>query len=187
LKTTYPVFRDLNVGMELGPYRKWIRYDSNTLDALIVGNFDVVGGSINVNFTQTGKWYDYLEGDSINISNTNTTLDLAAGEYHVYLNQRVTPPTNTYGGVPNSINNLEDDAQIFVFPNPFNDQLTIILPLGAKKADVEIFDIAGRTVWSKQTNGDEIVQMANSELPNGLYFCRIQQSGKVFSTKIIKQ
>jgi 1,4-alpha-glucan branching enzyme len=187
LKTTYPVFRDLNVGMELGPYRKWIRYDSNDLDVMVVGNFDVAGGDINVNFTQTGKWYDYLEDDSINISNTNTTLNLAAGEYHVYLSQRVTPPTNTYGGVPNSIDNLEDEAQILVFPNPFNDQLTIILPLGAKKAEVEIFDIAGRSVWSKQVSGDEIVQMRNNELPNGLYFCRIQQSGKVFSTKIIKQ
>jgi 1,4-alpha-glucan branching enzyme len=187
LKTTFPVFRDLNVGMELGPYMKSLRFDSNDLDAIVVGNFDVVGGSINVNFTQTGKWYDYLEGDSINVSNTNTTLNLAAGEYHVYLNQRVTPPANTYGGEPNSISNLEDDAQIFVFPNPFNDQLTIILPLGAKKANVEIFDIAGRTVWNKQVNGDEIIQMGNNELPNGLYFCRIQQSGKVFSTKIIKQ
>lgn len=187
LKTTFPVFRDLGVGMDLGGYMKSLRFDSNDLDAVIIGNFDVVGGSINVNFTQTGKWYEYMSDDSINITNNDWTFNLAAGEYRVYLNQRVTPPDNNYGGVPNNIEDIEAQAEILAFPNPFNEQLTIVLPLGAKKANVEIFDIAGRTVWSKQVNGDEIVQLENNELPNGLYFCRIQQSGKVFSTKIIKQ
>jgi 1,4-alpha-glucan branching enzyme len=187
LKRNFTVFRDLGVGMELGPYQKWLRFDSNNLDAMIVGNFDVVAGSVNVNFTQTGKWYDYLSGDSINISNTNWTLNLAAGEYHVYLNQRVIPPVNSYGGEPNNFEDIESQSEIHIFPNPTQNEINLLLPLGGRDALITIYNLEGKEVYRRLNNGDELIQIETLEFPAGLYFCRVNQGGHVFTTKFIKQ
>ncbi|MFM2285696.1 MAG: hypothetical protein RLZZ543_1193 [Bacteroidota bacterium] len=187
LKTHYPVFRDLGVGMDLGQYSKWLRFDSNTLDAVIAGNFNVVSGSVTVNFTQTGKWYDYLSGDSINVSNTNTTLNYQAGEFHVYLNQRIIPPANTYTGNPTGIESPTSDAAIQVYPNPFTNEVNITLPIqNNSTAQLELIDMAGRAVWKQTIVGSNSITIPGSELPQGMYFCRVILSGKTFTTKIIK-
>jgi hypothetical protein len=187
LKTHYPVFRDLGVGMDLGQYSKWLRFDSNTLDAVIAGNFNVVSGSVTVNFTQTGKWYDYLSGDSINVSNTNTTLNYQAGEFHVYLNQRIIPPANTYTGNPTGIESPTSDAAIQVYPNPFTNEVNINLPIqNTSTAQLELLDMAGRAVWKQTIVGSNSITIPGSELPQGMYFCRVILSGKTFTTKIIK-
>lgn len=186
LKTTYPVFRDLGVGMDLGTYLKWLRFDGNSLDAVIVGNFDVVSGTINVNFTQTGKWYDYLSGDSIQISSTNQSINLAAGEYHVYLNQKVDAPENTYGEEPNGIDPVSVSPELEVFPNPFSNEVQIALPLGAKPATLQFYDITGREVVTQHTSGDAWIRMDGSSLPSGVYFVRVTQQGKSFSAKLVK-
>lgn len=187
LKTTYPVFRDLGVGMDLGGYMKSLRFDSNNLDAIIIGNFDVVGGNINVNFTQTGKWFEYLTGDSINITNTNWTFNLAAGEYRVYLNQRVTPPANNYGGLPNNLEDIEGQAEILVFPNPTQNEVNVVLPLGGRSAVISLYDISGKQVYHRPNNGDELIRIETGNLPSGLYLCRVEQGGRVYTTKIVKQ
>ena len=188
LKTNYPVFRDLGVGMDLGLYSKWLRFDSNSLDAIIAGNFNVVSGTVNVNFTQTGKWYDYLTGDSIVVSNTNTTLNYLPGEYHVYLNQRISPPENQYGGTTSGIvesSNIQPSIE--VYPNPFSNEVTIELSnKDFGSAQIELLDMAGRCVWKQTNTCSKSFIIQGNDLPQGVYFCRVILSGKTFTTKVIK-
>ena len=50
----------------------------------VVGNFGIFSDQIDPEFQQTGKWYNYLTGDSITVANTHGLLNLNAGEYAVY-------------------------------------------------------------------------------------------------------
>ena len=60
----------------------------SSLSLVAVGNFDVVTQSTTVNFPATGVWYDYLNNNvTVNITTAGTSMTLAPGEYHVFLNQ----------------------------------------------------------------------------------------------------
>jgi hypothetical protein len=186
LKTNYPVFRDLNAALELGTYLKYIKFDSNTLDAVIVGNFDVVANDFTPGFSQTGKWYDYLSGDSITVSTAGQTLNMAPGEHHVYLNTRLTPPPNTYGVTPDGIIDPSATSGIIVYPNPFTSNITVMLP-EIKTASLRITDLSGRSVFSRQISGTSIIEIPDNQFDAGIYFCTVTQGGNVYSTKIVKQ
>ena len=59
----------------------------------IVGNFDVVNQTLPAYFQHTGIWYDYLSGQSVNVTNASMTFNLQPGEFHIYTNQQLpTPP-----------------------------------------------------------------------------------------------
>jgi len=185
LKTNYPVFRDLNASLDLGQSLKSIKFDSNGLDAVIVGNFDVVARDFAPGFTQTGTWYDYLNGGSINVSSTGQNLSLAPGEYHVYLNQNIIPPANTYGDAPSSIASSSKN-ELLIYPNPFDSQITIMLP-SEKQADISISDVSGRIVYVTRINGSSVISIPENLIASGLYFCTVTQDQQVYSSKIVKQ
>jgi hypothetical protein len=62
----------------------------------IVGNFDVVNQTLPAYFQHTGTWYDYLSGQSVNVTNANMTFNLQPGEYHIYTNQQLPAPPEGY-------------------------------------------------------------------------------------------
>src|SRR5690606_6958169 len=80
LKTNYTAFRDLNHYMEVETYKKVLRFGNDDLNAVIVGNFNVVNEDMYPGFPFSGKWYDYLSGDSINVSDQNAPINYAPGE-----------------------------------------------------------------------------------------------------------
>ena len=56
---------------------------------VVVGNFDVAYASGNVTFPSAGTWYDYLSGATFNATGASQSFNLAPGEYHIYLNLRI--------------------------------------------------------------------------------------------------
>jgi hypothetical protein len=75
--------------------------------------------------------------------------------------------------------------QIFVWPNPFQAQLSIQLP--EHSAQVEVFDVLGNLVFSKKVY--QLVSTIDlSELPSGIYVLQSKlSSGVVLSKKILKE
>ena len=52
---------------------------------VIVGNFGVAAQTADVEFQATGSWYDLFNNNKAkNISATNTSINLAPGEWHIY-------------------------------------------------------------------------------------------------------
>ncbi|MCB9247103.1 MAG: hypothetical protein H6613_00415 [Ignavibacteriales bacterium] len=54
------------------------------MNATIIGNFDVVERSISPSFQNTGMWYNYFSGDSIDVTDTQISIPLQPGEFHIY-------------------------------------------------------------------------------------------------------
>jgi glycosidase len=192
LKRTYPVFRDLNVHMELNGFKKILRFRSDQLDAVIAGNFNITGEQISPGFPYGGKWYDYLTGDSITVADPFAARSFAPGEYHVYLNKRVLPPDNTFMPLVSIDDQEELVNQPDVFPNPFRDEVYIRLPMRhhIRKADVSIFDLSGKMVFSGIYSPDDTgtVLIGTGSLSPGAYLVTLRsEKGLYFNGKLLKQ
>ncbi len=71
--------------------RMWISHSS--MNVVFCANMGVQGFEMSPLFQNPGMWYEYFSGDSINVTNpTNQTINLPAGAYKVYTNQRKPKP-----------------------------------------------------------------------------------------------
>lgn len=83
------------------------------------------------------------------------------------------------------------DRSLNLFPNPFNNKLTINLPAGTEL--VEVFDITGRKVYSRVINRSETTLVWNgadntgNQLPPGVYMITANTGTELYSAKVIKQ
>jgi hypothetical protein len=192
LKKTQPSLRDLGHLMDLGGYEKIVRFTSNDLNVVIAGNFDVVGQEMNPGFPFGGVWYDYLTGESIDLSNPGNAFNYAPGEYHVYIDRQITPPANTYN--PGTIGFDEEaqseNPQVIAFPNPLQESLTFRLPSPSNSStQIHIQDVTGRLVKTvrpgSKTTRD--VSINASDILPGIYFYTVSLNGIDYTGKLIKQ
>jgi hypothetical protein len=175
--------------MDLGQYEKVIRFINNDFNCVIAGNFDVVGQDMNPAFPFGGIWYDYLTGDSLDVSNPGNAFSYQPGEFHVYTDRRIIPPANTYGEEPNGVLPLENTSNILVYPNPFNNELVFNLTEKSSNANIRICDITGRVVFEKtntQTTSSNQLHINASQISSGLYIYTVSSNGSSYSGKIVK-
>lgn len=189
LKRTQPQMRDLGLFMDLGQYEKVVRFINNDFNCVIAGNFDVVGQDMNPAFPFGGMWYDYLTGDSLDVSNPGNAFSYQPGEFHVYTDRKIIPPANPYGEEPNVVLPLENTNNIQVYPNPFNNELVFNLNEKSSGANIRICDITGRVVFENtnaQTTSSNQVHINASQISSGLYIYTVQSNGSSYSGKIVK-
>ena len=85
---------DLQVGS--GELIKRVGLSHSTMDAIVIGNYDVVQREVAVNFPSAGVWYDFFSGQELNIEafEQNATTTMAPGEFHIFTSEPVTFPTS---------------------------------------------------------------------------------------------
>ena len=84
------------------------------------------------------------------------------------------------------INELEG-ALVSIYPNPFNNVLTISLSTTSIK-DVQIIDMTGRVIKQYLNVGKAETELELNNLSNAVYFIRITTTdGSYYYDKIIKQ
>ena len=84
LKKNNSVFTTTNLSFNVAGNIKSIKLIDANNTVVVVGNFDVVNQTANVDFGSSGVWYDNNGGDPVNLSGTAYTKILAPGEYHIY-------------------------------------------------------------------------------------------------------
>jgi len=73
----------------MGSIIKSLHITDPSLNVTVVGNFDLATSPVDPEFQHTGKWYNYLSGDSITVTNVNAPISLGASEYKVYTDRRI--------------------------------------------------------------------------------------------------
>lgn len=81
LFTTNTVTTGTNLGNDL---RKTLVLSNADIKLVAVSNFDVTQQTFNVTFPQTGLWYEYFTGATLNVTTSPYSLTFAPGEYHVW-------------------------------------------------------------------------------------------------------
>ena len=162
LRENYDAFRSSNFSTSLNTYNKRINITDSSMDITIIGNFYVQASSINPAFQQTGWWYDYFSGDSIDVTNTSDAISLKAGEFHIYTTVKLpTPEPFIVDDVVKANNttvtsfNLEQN-----YPNPFNPSTNIRFQVPKSSfVSLKVYDLLGR----------EVKTLVSRELTNGVY------------------
>lgn len=188
------VFRTSNFTYDLSGAVKTIQLNDASLNISIVGNFDVISRTAQVNFQNSGTWYDYITGKALNVQNTMTTLSLQPGEYHIYTSKNVSE--NLITATPDPIA-LDKSDRLQVDPNPVSDyctiryqlfspsniRLSVVNMLGQEcKLLLQARQMAGMQTftWNRNSNN-------GTKLPAGIYLLKLLVNNKLKETKIMLQ
>jgi hypothetical protein len=115
--------------------------------ATIIGNFGITEGSVNPVFQHTGTWYDYMSGESFEVSDANAQVTLSPGEYHIYTDVQLPKPD-----VPEASATIQtsDNSAFNLYPNPvIGDLLYVNYNVSAaQNIGLELFNISGELLYS---------------------------------------
>jgi len=162
LKKNYDAFRGAAFTTSFSGAGKRINITHPSMNVTIIGNFNVLPIEMNPVFQNTGIWYDYFSGDSIDISDTQALIPLGPGEFHIYTTVKLpTPEPDILSGIKIPEENLVTEYYLGQnYPNPFNPSTEIIFQIvNPSQVILKVFDILGR----------EVKTLVNEEKENGRY------------------
>jgi len=148
---------------------KILKVSHDSMNTVIVGNFDLISLNMTPGFQRTGWWYNYISGDSINVTSTSQVVPLQPGAFLIYTDKNLNAKKSEPVGLAenNFLNTLS------VFPNPAKDQFVIQsskFPIDS----YEIYDVNGRLVITEHLNAKETQHVVKSaHMHSGIYFVKI--------------
>ena len=183
LRNSSPVFtsRNTDFSSSLSGEFKSIVLQHAGMDAVIVGNFGVDVNQGSVTFPGGGEWYEFVNGETLDVGNTTVDFILKPSEIRIYTSEFIDPAE------AHVFNSTEpDDIELpttFIlnqnYPNPFNSS-TIIEYFVPEEAAVtiEVFDLLGRKVavlldGEIQGPGYNDITFNAAGLSSGLYIARL--------------
>lgn len=137
-------------------------------------------GMSQANFTSTGKTLTnniatvaYSLGQSFYVPTSNTAFSIAPGVQQLYDISDVNIPTI-------------DDLNITVYPNPFQDEITLYTEYPTDSLKAKILDGSGRMINNISVTGKwEVLSFQN--YPSGTYFITVSDEKNILKTfKIVK-
>ncbi|KPL08324.1 hypothetical protein AMJ86_01040 [bacterium SM23_57] len=199
LRNEHEIFRNpesvvqLQVGQ--GQYGRRINISNDSLNVTIIGNFGVMTLTVNPKFQKIGEWHDYFSGDTLQVTNTQEPIQLAAGEFHIYSDVELEISDEPSGiekapTVKFKTFMLEQNC-----PNPFNPKTTIRYQLARPvEVTLEIYNLCGQKVRTlvrgKQSVGHHTAVWDGStdvgrNASSGLYLYRLQAGDFVQTRKMM--
>ncbi|MCH8554098.1 MAG: T9SS type A sorting domain-containing protein [Schleiferiaceae bacterium] len=197
LHTRHEIFRSTTYETNAHPFvkRLTITGQDNESYLIALANFNFIAESIVPNWPETGWWYEYHSGDSIEVTSTTQPVLLERSAYKLYTNFKIDiEPEVIAPGDTTPPREPEDLTR--VFPNPFTDAVTFELGTkGTDQAFIRIYSLSGQVLWSQVINSlqNEIrvihwdgTTTGGSPLAPGMYFYEIQRRNETVTGKIIK-
>ncbi|RTQ52137.1 T9SS type A sorting domain-containing protein [Hymenobacter gummosus] len=191
LKKSQPVFDNpTSYAQQLAGAAKSIHLSDAAQKITIIGNFDVTSTTIDPAFQQTGKWYDYLKGDSITVTNVNAQRTLQPGEYHVYTTTRVRRPATV---LASKAAQQVAALGLTVAPNPTASRATVRLTVPtAAPVTVSVRNVIGREVRRVQqaarpAGATVEVPLTLDGLAAGVYLVNVQAGSATATTRLVVQ
>ena len=186
LRVQNPTFNSDNFTYSLANITKRINLDHSDFNAVVLGNFGVSTNNINPAFQNTGWWYEYFSGDSLNVSDPNALISLQAGEYRLYTTKKIEVQDIISVGE----NPLWKEGYL-VYPNPSKDLIKIEFNgRGSASSKVSLRDISGRLVFEgsmEEVVGGEYLEIPVAEFTEGMYFLMLERDGQVHHESILVQ
>jgi 1,4-alpha-glucan branching enzyme len=194
LRTSQPLFRtttyddaELNAG-----YQRVFHLSSADLNVTIVGNFNTTGETFSPNFQKTGKWYDYLSGDSITVTTANATRTFLPSEYHVYTDKRILPPS---GFIATRVGTAEfateaTDFQVYPTPSVSGRFFVGYTLKNGGEVRYDIINLQGQNVVNsaaKRVSAGSHQEEITASLGTGTYLVKLSVNGVTAVHKLVVQ
>ncbi len=96
---------------------------------------------------------------------------------------------NCYIAIILSLNELQEkNGDIFVYPNPVTNDLTIELPqITDREMVISIYDLTGKIILKHNQGPTRKLTLETSTLVNSFYILEIESGDKIYRTKLIKE
>jgi 1,4-alpha-glucan branching enzyme len=194
LKKTQPVFATKTYTLDLvgNVKRMWLRH--STMDATVLGNFDVTDLDIIPAFTKKGIWYEFFTGDSLNVTDTIAALAFKAGEYRLYTTVKFPKPYFTGIDEINLPEKLKTD-RVMVYPNPSAGLFNFIVNMPQpSRVEVSIYNIYGSLVKQYSAGGFlpgintfslELAKPNRGKFPAGIYIYKLEAGNLHANGKLV--
>ena len=186
LKQSQPCFSTYDFNLNCSGTGKLIHLYSPEQIAVLVGNFDVTTLDIVPSFPHVGVWYDHFSGEVITVSDPNSSITFAPGEWHLYLDTPL-PIPDTNGSLPILTNSgcMDEGAvnydPVVVFDNgTCQYSVTLRLDMG----DVAL-DPSGPHVAGSFQNWDSAANPMVLESDNSYSFVMIETVGTQIDYKFL--
>jgi hypothetical protein len=167
-----------------GGYFKKINLNHVDLNTVLIGNFDVSSGSSSVTFPHTGWWYDYMNGDSIQVTAASQVISLSAGDWKVYLDKKVTNPYISQWKPTASVKDVKVNKSFKVMPNPTKSGFELVVNdervLGG---ELRVTDMAGRQVFAGDWSLGQRILTSNWQV--GHYLVLLHTAQGVYRSHLV--
>jgi hypothetical protein len=147
---------------------------SSLKNVVILANFDVSAQNVVPNFPYIGDWYDLMDESGstfINVTNTNSTINIPAGEFRIYGNKLATLSSD---------DSILDEA-FTIYPNP----AAISFKVNKAVESVSIFDITGKQIARFVGNFNSKHDFDISKLSKGIYVVKFDVNSNSITKKLI--
>ncbi|HEX8326012.1 MAG TPA: alpha-amylase family glycosyl hydrolase [Hymenobacter sp.] len=187
LKKTQPVFKTGTYTQQLASATKSIHLTDANLSVTVIGNFDVNVASINPEFQRTGKWYNYLSGDSITVANATAPISLQPGEYAVYTSRNLRKATLLATKARRT-----DALRLTASPNPSSRTARIEYELAAPgPVTLTVHNLLGATLRTecvaRQAAGGHEALLPVDNLADGVYLVRVTTGQLTQTVRLVVQ
>lgn len=190
LRQEHDVFKTTDFTLTLSGFLKKINLNHSEMNVVVLGNFDINQGTIIPGFNNTGMWYEFFTGDSLNVTSLTETISLAAGEYRLYTSKKLVKPETGLGVTElATLNEHIWDP----YPNPASAVINIpVTVLKPSQATIEIYDLTGRYLgiaFSGKLNKGENMLKVHPEKhnlrKNGMYLLVVKTEKQTKSFRIL--
>ncbi len=192
LRNENPVFGSSNYTLVAGGSIKTLKLTDASMNVAILGNFDVTAKSGAVGFQNTGRWYDYFKGDSIEVSDVNMQFNLTPGEFRIFTTKRLSVPES---GIAVAVEeqNAEIPSSLALeqnYPNPFNPTTKINFSVpNTGNVTMKIYDLLGREIMTlvnqSKPAGNYTVDFDASQLSSGVYIYQLRSGNSLLTKKMM--
>jgi len=169
LKTKYKTFETTDMDYSLKGAQKYIVWKDPDMSAFIVGNFDVKTASVSLNLPHSGTWYNAMTDEPLDITSTNYTVTLGAGEYRFYIDYGAT------SSIEDDI--IEDNTPITIYDDRV-EYLNSDVP-----HRMSIYDLSGAIIINKAHT--HAIHIGN--LIKGVYVVKVKTNDKIITRKFMKK
>lgn len=153
-------------------------------DAIITdkNNWTWVGGSFladsNYQYINIGNFYEDANTDTIECPNLQNYIA------YYYVDEVCVSTDSLTCSAPVGINELKNDDELILFPNPFTDKINVTVKRN-EQLEVSLYDVTSRRIFNQTFTNSTTINTA--QLAKGIYLYEVRnKSGVIKQGKVVK-
>lgn len=140
------------------------------LNMVVLGNFKASAAiTANPNFPKTGKWYELLTGEELDVTNTSMTINIPAGTVRIYTDRKSSGIDNPVSDNTNNVYPTVTSGKVYVTSGTANS--------------VYVYNMQGALVKASS----DVSEIDITDSPSGVYILKVSSNNGNSVHRIVKK